>query len=76
MKRKICAEDHCRVVEGKEECHDKVVASAVEVPEETCSMAPEEECKNVTTSVPQVLPGISYTSCTELHSCFLSKSVA
>ena len=43
------------MVEGKEECHDKVVASAVEVPEETCSMAPEEECKNVTTSVPQVL---------------------
>ena len=54
VKRKICAEDHCRVVEGEEECHDKVVASAVEVPEETCSMAPEEECKNVTTSVPQV----------------------
>ena len=24
-----------------------------QVPEETCSMAPEEECKNVTTSIPQ-----------------------
>ena len=26
-----------------------------QVPEETCSMAPEEECKNVTTSIPQAL---------------------
>ena len=81
VKRKICAEDHCRVVEGDEECHDKVVETAIEVlrrhvkhchgsweeprsqwkveticqvPEETCSMAPEKECKNVTTSIPQV----------------------
>ena len=56
VKRKICAEDHCRVVEGEEECHDKVVASTLEVPEETCTMAPETECKNVTTSVPQLVP--------------------
>ena len=31
VKRKICAEDHCRVVEGEEECHDKVVETAIEV---------------------------------------------
>lgn len=31
MKRKICAEDHCRVVEGDEECHDKIVETAIEV---------------------------------------------
>ena len=31
VKRKICAEDHCRVVEGDEECHDKVVETAIEV---------------------------------------------
>ena len=33
VKRKICAEDHCRVVEGDEECHDKIVETAIEVPE-------------------------------------------
>ena len=54
VRRKICAEDNCRVVEGEEECHDKVVASSIDIPEETCNMTPEEECKNVTTSVPQV----------------------
>ena len=31
VKRKICAEDHCRVVEGDEECHDKIVETAIEV---------------------------------------------
>ena len=56
VKRKICAEDHCRVVEGEEECHDKVIASTLEVPEETCALAPKIECKNVTTSVPQLMP--------------------
>ena len=55
VKRKICAEDNCRVVEGAEECHDKVVETTVEQPLETCSMSPEEECKNVTTSIPQVM---------------------
>ena len=41
VKRKICAEDHCRVVEGDEECHDKIVETAIEVPEKTSGLQME-----------------------------------
>ena len=89
MKRQICAEDKCKVVEGEPECFEKVgeylaknsgengffiikffiiqahfclkrlfhckiftlgkaVENTVKVPEETCSMEPNTECRNVT----------------------------
>ena len=37
-----------QVVEGEPECFEKVVENGVQVPEETCSMEPTTECKNVT----------------------------
>ena len=50
-----------QVVEGEPECFEKVVENGVQVPEETCSMEPTTECKNVTVrSVVNVMRG-SYT---------------
>ena len=41
VKRKICAEEKCRVEEGEEECEDEVVENTVMVPEESCALDPE-----------------------------------
>ena len=41
MKKKICAEDNCRVEEGDEECQDELEENTVMVPEETCTLNPE-----------------------------------
>ena len=47
-----------QVVEGEPECFEKVVENGVQVPEETCSMEPTTECKNVTIrSVVNVIRG-------------------
>ena len=46
--RQICAEDKCKIVEGDPECFEKTVENVVKVPEETCSMEPNTECRNVT----------------------------
>lgn len=46
--REICAEDHCRVVEGEPECYQNVKENVVQVPEETCSLEPTKECRNET----------------------------
>ena len=46
--REICAEDHCRVVEGEPHCYQRTVENVVEVPEETCSLEPIRECRNET----------------------------
>ena len=47
-----------QVVEGEPECFEKVVENGVQVPEETCSMEPTTECKNVTVrSVVNVIRG-------------------
>ena len=63
VERMICAEDFCRIVEGEEEvltqihpivltfffkCADDIIENTVNVPDETCSLEPEEVCRNVT----------------------------
>ena len=51
-----------QVVEGEPECFEKVVENGVQVPEETCSMEPTTECKNVTVrSVVNVIRGEEVT---------------
>jgi len=55
VERMICAEDFCRVVEGDEECQDELIENTVNIPVETCSLQPEEVCKNVTVSLPQLV---------------------
>ena len=55
-----------QVVEGEPECFEKVVENGVQVPEETCSMEPTTECKNVTVrSVVNVIRGGVFK-----HLCF------
>ena len=44
------------MVEGEEECEDEVVENTVSVPEETCAMDPETVCKNMTVSLPNLVP--------------------
>merc|ERR1711881_575013 len=46
----------CVPVEGDEECHDKVIASVVDVPEETCDLNPQKTCRFVTKLVPKLSP--------------------
>ena len=36
------------MVEGEPECFEKAVENTVKVPEETCTMEPNTECRNVT----------------------------
>ena len=37
---------------GAEECHDKVIVSVVEVPEEVCDLNPVKTCRFATTPQP------------------------
>ena len=46
----------CTFEEGPEECHDKVIASLVDVPEEVCDLNPQKVCKFVTKLVPKLKP--------------------
>merc|ERR1711962_1907913 len=46
----------CTYEEGAEECHDKVVASLVDVPEEVCDLNPQKVCKLTTKLVPKLKP--------------------
>ena len=48
IEREICAEDHCRVVEGEPKCYQDIKENVVQVPEETCSLEPTRECRNET----------------------------
>ena len=41
---------------GEEECHDKVVTSIMEVPQETCDLNPFKICAFVTKLVPRLEP--------------------
>ena len=49
MERTICARDHCRLVEGEEQCQEFLVENTIDSPEETCTMEPTQDCRNVTT---------------------------
>ena len=46
----------CTFEEGPEECHDKVVATLVDVPEEACDLNPQKTCRFVTRLVPKLKP--------------------
>jgi len=46
----------CTYEEGDEECHDKVTASIVDVPEEVCDLNPQKTCRFVTKLVPKLSP--------------------
>merc|ERR1712180_91084 len=46
----------CTFEEGPEECHDKVVASVVEIPEEVCDLNPQKTCRYTTKLVPRLSP--------------------
>merc|ERR1712083_206890 len=42
--------------EGPEECHDKTIATLVDVPEEVCDLNPQKTCRFVTKLVPKLKP--------------------
>ena len=46
----------CTFEEGEEECHDKVLTSLVDVPEEVCDLNPQKTCRFVTKLVPSLSP--------------------
>jgi len=46
----------CTFEEGPEECHDKVLTSVVDVPEEVCDLNPQKTCRYVTKLVPSLSP--------------------
>lgn len=46
----------CSVEEGEEECHDKEVASTIDIPEEICDLNPQKTCRFQTKLVPQLKP--------------------
>merc|ERR1712123_174311 len=46
----------CTFEEGPQECHDKVIASLVDVPEEVCDLNPQKTCRFVTKLVPKLKP--------------------
>ena len=46
----------CTFEQGTEECHDKVVTSVVETPEEVCDLNPQKTCRFTTKLVPKLEP--------------------
>merc|ERR1712111_152118 len=46
----------CTFEEGEEECHDKVIASLVDVSEEVCDLNPQKTCRFITKLVPKLKP--------------------
>jgi len=46
----------CEDKEGAEECHEKVKATVVDVPEELCDLSPKKTCRLVTKLVPKLTP--------------------
>ena len=46
----------CTYEEGDEECHDKVIVSLVDVPEEVCDLNPQKTCRLQTKLVPRLKP--------------------
>jgi len=46
----------CTYEEGEQECHDKVIASLVDVPEEVCDLNPQKTCRFITKLVPKLKP--------------------
>merc|ERR1712212_707829 len=46
----------CVFTEGEQECHNKVLPSVVDVPEEVCDLNPQKICKYETKLVPRLSP--------------------
>merc|ERR1711892_1357006 len=46
----------CTFEEGPEECHEKVLVSLVDVPEEQCDLNPQKTCRFITKLVPKLKP--------------------
>merc|ERR1712241_855265 len=52
---KICGAG-CNYVDGDEECHDKVITTIVNIPEEICDLNPQKSCRFATKLVPKLDP--------------------
>merc|ERR1712226_705893 len=50
--RELCGPSGCLLKPGPEECFDRTETVVSEVPEETCNLEPQNECKHVTKLVP------------------------
>ena len=46
----------CTYEEGLEECHDKVITTVSDVPEEVCDLNPQKTCRFITKLVPKLKP--------------------
>merc|ERR1712121_487593 len=53
--KKICAPDHCNMIPGPEECHDKTIVSTIVKPGEICDLQPTTECQVVTNLIPHLI---------------------
>uniref|UniRef100_A0A0K2SW06 Uncharacterized protein n=1 Tax=Lepeophtheirus salmonis TaxID=72036 RepID=A0A0K2SW06_LEPSM len=60
----------CVTEEGPQECHDKVITSIIDIPEEFCDLNPQKICKLETKLVPKLTP---FHECTTIpqESCQL-----
>ena len=63
----------CTYQDGAEECHDKLVTSVIDVPEEVCDLNPQKICKFITTLVPKLEP-VQKCSLVPKESCQLKYS--
>jgi len=54
--RELCGPSGCELKPGPEECFDRKETVVTEVPEETCNLEPQKECKHVTKLVPLLKP--------------------
>merc|ERR1712227_905913 len=54
--KELCGPSGCELVPGPEECFPKTETVVTEVPEETCNLEPQKECKHVTKLVPLLKP--------------------
>ena len=44
------------ILQGPEECYDKIQTVVQDIPKETCDLEPERICKHVTKLVPRLTP--------------------
>merc|ERR1719367_55027 len=54
--RELCGPSGCVLTPGPQECFDKKETIIQEVPEETCNLEPQRQCKHVTKLVPLLKP--------------------
>ena len=46
----------CSYEEGQKECHEKILTSLVDIPEEVCDLNPQKTCRYATKLVPKLKP--------------------